>query len=444
MSLDVTLLQVMKERKQYNKLRKLVNPRALDLRTSAILADFGKYFEEVPDCKVIPMTREFRAFFAAAHRTLTEDQFSVYFAMFDQISQEPDEVAKGLLVEKMLEADLAVQLSDIAEKWTRGEEIDLGKIIRKLADDHESEVQRRVDIPFVKMTDDMFDEDVRNDGLTWRWECLNHVMRPLRGGDFIIIAGRPDKGKTTMLADNLTFMAPQVARANDAAFEVWKAAGRVPEDRPPVRYIQWFNNEGPGKRIMKRIVQSALGIPMSQIVEKQNAGTLWQEYEAIVGGYRTVIQVLDVHGYKSWQIEEVIRQVKPALMIFDMIDNIQFDGALLNGGQRTDQMLEAMYQWGRDLAVRHDCPVIATSQISADGDGMAYPTLSMLKDSKTGKQGAADAIITIGAKNEPAFENTRFIGLTKNKLRLEGRPQSPRAELILDGPSGRYIEAKQV
>src|SRR5690606_5983362 len=102
----------------------------------------------------------------------------------------------------------------------------------------------------------------------------------------------------------------------------------------------------------------------------------------------------------------------------------------------------AMYQWGRDLAVRHDCPVIATSQVSADGDGHAFPSLSMLKDSKTGKQGAADAIIVIGAKNEAAFENLRFIGLTKNKLALEGRPKSPRAEMILDGPAGRYVEAK--
>ena len=56
-------------------------------------------------------------------------------------------------------------------------------------------------------------------------------------------------------------------------------------------------------------------------------------------------------------------------------------------------------------------------------------------------QGAADAIITLGAKNEKAFENLRFIGLTKNKLALEGRPKSPHAELVLDGPAGRYLEA---
>jgi replicative DNA helicase len=131
----------------------------------------------------------------------------------------------------------------------------------------------------------------------------------------------------------------------------------------------------------------------------------------------------------------------PAIVVFDMIDNIRFDGEMINGGQRTDQMLEAMYQWGRDMAVRYDCPIIATSQISAEGDGLAFPTLAMLKDSKTGKQGAADAIITLGAKNEQAYEHIRFIGLTKNKLALEGRPKSPHSELVLDGPAGRYLEA---
>lgn len=440
MSLDVSLLQIMKHRKDFKKLIRTVNDRALDTRTAIILKDFGKFFEGT-DMDTIPLDREFLTFFFAEHPTIKPEDQTVYRAMFQQAMLEPNEMAKGLMMAKLLEADLAVQIADAADKYTRGDEIDLAAVIRRISEDHESAVKRKVDIPFVQMADDLFDEDVRNDGLKWRWDCLNRTMRPLRGGDFIIMAGRPDKGKTTALSDNLTYMAPQVAAANDKAYADWKAAGAKPEDKPPPKYIIWFNNEGPGKRIMKRIVQSAFGLPMSQIVAKQNAGTMWPEYEVLVGGYRTVIQVLDVHGYKSWQIEEILRQVPPALVVFDMIDNIQFDGQLINGGQRTDQMLEAMYQWGRDLAVRHDCPVIATSQISADGDGLAWPTLSMLKDSKTGKQGAADAIITIGAKNEPAYENTRFIGLTKNKLQLEGQPKSPKAELVLDGPAGRYVEA---
>jgi len=120
-----------------------------------------------------------------------------------------------------------------------------------------------------------------------------------------------------------------------------------------------------------------------------------------------------------------------------MVDNIKFGGSALNGGQRTDQILEAQYQWARMMAVKHDTPVIATSQISADGDGLQYPTLPMLKDSKTGKQGAADAIITLGAVNDPAYSGSRFIGTTKNKLRRQGAPASPQCEVVFDGERAR-------
>lgn len=124
--------------------------------------------------------------------------------------------------------------------------------------------------------------------------------------------------------------------------------------------------------------------------------------------------------------------------MFDMLDNIKFGGATANNGQRTDQLLEAMYQWGRIIAVKHDCVVLATSQISADGENLAFPTLSMLKDSKTGKQGAADFILTIGYQSQQP--NTRFLGLTKNKLAREGGPKTLNVQAIFDGGRGRYVD----
>lgn len=426
MSLDVSLLQILKHKKEYKRLIRTVNERSIDTRTKIILSDFGKYFELVDDCESIPLTREFHTWFVTvAHPQLKPEDHAVYLSMFELASHEPDETSKQMLVAKILEADLATVVADLTEQWQRGEEVDISKRLRALVDDYESQVRRKVKLPFVELGDHLFDEDKLNTGFKWRWDCLNLTMRPVRSGDFIILAGRPDKGKTTALADNLTYMAPQI----ESVF---------PGEN---RSIIWFNNEGPGKRIMKRMIQSALGLPMTEIVKLQDEGRLWDEYAACIGGDKFVIKVMDVHGFRSWQIEEILRQVPPAIVVFDMIDNIKFDGELINGGQRTDQMLEAMYQWGRELAVRFDCAVIATSQISADGDGLAYPTLAMLKDSKTGKQGAADAIITVGAKNEAAYENTRFIGLTKNKLHIEGRPKSPKAELVLDGPAGRYVEA---
>jgi replicative DNA helicase len=141
------------------------------------------------------------------------------------------------------------------------------------------------------------------------------------------------------------------------------------------------------------------------------------------------------------EVEDIMLKYKPALVLFDMVDNIKFGGEAINNGARTDQLLEAMYQWARLMGVKHDCAVLATSQISADGDGLSYPTLPMLKDSKTGKQGAADVIITIGALNDPVLENSRYIGTTKNKLVRTGKKGSPAQEVFFDSQRGRYKEA---
>jgi replicative DNA helicase len=62
----------------------------------------------------------------------------------------------------------------------------------------------------------------------------------------------------------------------------------------------------------------------------------------------------------------------------------------------------------------------------------------MLANSKTGKQGTADAIITVGALNDPVYAASRFIGLTKNKLARAGAPQSPRCEVMFDPSRSRY------
>lgn len=428
MALDITLLQVMKHRKKFNKLIRVVESRAVQQQTAIVISDFKKYFAEQPELERIPISREFSTWFTmVAHPKLAPEQAAIYAQMFKEIEREPDELAEQMLMGRLLEVNLAQAVSDIVEQYVRGDEIDFQKGIRDLLGNYDKDVERKINLPWVPVDESLFDEDLRNDGFKWRWECLTHVCRPLRGGDFVILAGRPDKGKTTALTDLSTYWAKQLPE--------------VYPDNPEKRRIIWLNNEGPGKRIVKRLVQSAFGCKTSELVAKQEAGTLWTDYEAAIGGHRTTISVVDIHGFKSWQVEEIFKQFPPGLVVFDMIDNVKFDGELANGGQRTDQILETMYQWGRDLAVRFDCPIIATSQISADGDGECFPTLPMLKDSKTGKQGAADLIITIGTSNDPSLEAMRFIGTTKNKLRLEGRPQSPRARMMMDATGGRYVDA---
>ncbi len=323
-------------------------------------------------------------------------------------------------MDRLVAADTADKLLKVIEKFNEGAEINLGAELSSIKEQFELDTSRKVKTPWVRDDiNDLLEDDANDTGFHWRLPALNEVMRPLRPGDFGILAGRPDTGKTTFVTDQLTFFAAQV----DALFPGQQ------------RTILWFNNEGPGNRIIKRLYQSALNATAADLVRKSQAGTVNVEYIETTGR-PDIIRVFDIHDFWNHEVEDIIRSTPPALIVFDMVDNIRFGGSVSNNGQRTDQLLEAMYQWARVIGVKHDCPVLATSQISADGENMCYPTLSMLKDSKTGKQGAADFILTIGFQSD--FPMSRYLGLTKNKLARDGGPKQLRAETTFDGARGRY------
>jgi len=421
----MTLLRLLRTKDKYDKLRRAVPDSVLDIKTKTILDDFGKYFREfdVERIEEEPFWLWFRTF---AHPKLNDEQRAIYQGVLKQVQEDLDPSLEAGLMSRLVSAATAADLLSMIERFHEGDEIDFGSELRSRVERFELEVNRKVKTPWVQ--DDinlLLQEDANDTGFHWRLEEVNLAMRPLRGGDFGIIAARPDVGKTTFTADNLTHFAAQVD-------QLFPGEGRE---------ILWFNNEGPGNRIVKRNFQSALNATTSELVAMSQAGTIGKRYVEATGGRPHTIRVFDIHDFWNYEVEDIIRQHKPALILFDMIDNIKFGGSVSNNGQRTDQLLEAMYQWGRIQAVKNDCPVLATSQISADGENQCYPTLSMLKDSKTGKQGAADFIMTIGYNSD--FTSSRYLGLTKNKLARENGPKQLKAEVIFDGQRGRYVTPSQ-
>lgn len=425
-SLDMTLLRIVRKRIDYDKLVRSINPEVLDERTRIVLKDFGKFFKEHDDVDQIDYEPFFLWFRMFAHKNLKPEDIEIYGQILRKIEDPISESLRNNFMARMVAAETANDLLKNIEKYNEGGEIEFGSMLRDAVEAFELATDRKVKQPWVD--DDIVDllqQDKNDEGLHFRLKCLNESLRPLRAGDKIIVAARPDVGKTTFLTHELTGMAPQI----DTLFPG--------EDR----CILWFNNEGLGKRIIPRLYQSALGASVSDLVRWSDEKTIHQRYADVVAKgniarAKSLIRVMDVHDFWNHEIEDIIRASNPALIVFDMIDNIKFGGSANNNGQRTDQLLEAMYQWGRVLGVKHDCAVMATSQVSADGENMQYPLLGMLKDSKTGKQGAADAIITIGYQAD--YPDARFIGTTKNKLAREGSPKSPRCEVVFDGPHGLY------
>lgn len=410
MAIDIQLLRIMRKRDEFHKLMPNIVPAALDKQTAAILADYKEYFDSFEHAEIDLST--FIPRFHRRHPSLTDEQKNAYEGILKQIGSEVDEGTRNGILANLYELKLGTDLANLLAQFEEGELADAPARFMEALDCYKRNAGIREASWINDDIGELLGQESDQSGYEWRLQCLRDSMRGLRPGDFGIVAGRPDKGKTTFLASEVTYLARQ-----------------LPEDKNVV----WLNNEGPGKRIVPRLYQAALGYTVSDLIKQHQLGRLVTEYEYAVG--RTDrIRVVDIHGMNNYQVESIVEANSAGIVLYDMIDNVKGFG----DAARTDLQLERMYQWARELGVKHEFVGIATSQISNEGDGLQFPTLGMLKDSKTGKQGACDFQLMIGAANDPGLANARFISLPKNKLRREGKPGDPRATVQFRGDIARY------
>lgn len=223
---------------------------------------------------------------------------------------------------------------------------------------------------------------IKAPGLKWRLGAMNSMLGPLRKGDFGFIFARPESGKTTFLADQITFMAGQA-------------------DGP----ILWFNNEQAGEVVLARCQQACFGITSQELFHDY---PLWRErYKEATGGK---IHIYDHASINYRDVDKLCRRYDPALIIFDQIDKIK---GFTN--DRHDLELKVLYQWARELAKEYG-PVIGVCQAGVTGEGKKYLTMDDVDSSKTAKQGEADWILGIGKAHQEGMENIRHLHLCKNKL----------------------------
>jgi len=235
------------------------------------------------------------------------------------------------------------------------------------------------------VTDDL--EELWNDtrhtaGLRWRLKTLNRMLGSLRKGDFGFIFARPETGKTTFLASEVTFFASQTEGT-----------------------ILWFNNEEGGKKVKIRIYQAATGLTLTQLYANRPKHSA--EYMKVTKGN---IRLIDDAGMSKRQVERICKEVNPALVIFDQIDKIK---GFTN--DREDLRLGGIYIWARELAKKY-CPVIGVCQSDVTGENKRWLTMDNVANAKTSKQAEADWILGIGAVHDQGLEYVRFLHASKNKL----------------------------
>jgi len=387
MSYDIDLLVVTSNKDTYNRFKEHVKKHNVSPITMEIFNVLGEYWDNYPARTELNYS-EFRTFFSIVKGRKVKDP-SAYEVAFDNLKDaldKPSPIVKDLLG-KLIQTDYATQIYDVCLKIGTGMGGDL-ESIEPMLNAYKKEIGTTVDKQdvFVNPSLSYISETVATGGLRWRLKELNVALGPLRKGDFIIVAARPETGKTTFTASEASYMMTQLQ---------------------PDEHVIWINNEEASNKVMMRVIQSFHGVTTGDLLGNAD----YYEEEFISNGGKRFLVLDDDSGVKSAvKIARLFKEYKPGLIIFDQLDKVHGFKQ-----DREDLRIGQLYEWARDIAKEY-CPVIAISQVDGTGEGEKWIQMNQLRGSKTDKIGEADAIITIGKSNEPAMDLQRFIHVPKNKL----------------------------
>lgn len=260
---------------------------------------------------------------------------------------------------------------------------------------------------------ELYENQIQKHGLRWRLNTLNRMFGSLRRGDFGFLFARPESGKTTFLASEVTHFASQLTEENGP--------------------ILWFNNEEDGKKVQLRIFQATLGVSLQDLFK--DVATSKSLYYDLT---RDKIKVIDSANISKQQVEALCKKYQPSCIIFDQLDKIK--GFI---GDREDLRLGAVYQWARELAKVY-CPVMAVCQADGTGEGKKWLTMENVANAKTAKQAEADWILGIGASHQDGFEFIRHLHASKNKLTgdedSDPKMRHGKADVIIQPEIARYSD----
>jgi len=394
--LDLEILSALSTRQSYDRYSRFVKLSSLTEESANILQAMGEWYNANPSVDSVSW-KGFAAWFSLVrHSKMDKAKLELHKQLLAILERNdvPEADIKPLL-EGLAKRDYASQIADTALRIADGDtKVSLDDVESILVDYHKQ--SGRVDEVEAYVGDFSLDRltSVAGPGLQWRLDVLNEGAGELREGDLVMFGKRPDSGGTTFVAQEATWMAEQMSFDEN---------------------VLWFNNEEQGDKVRRRIVQAALGWSAEEMDEFLPEAL--EQYTDIMGGNRNKIRVYDKSKIHVKEADHAIKKFKPRLIIFDQL--WKFKGFEHEGDVQNQTHLA---HWAREKA-KEGASVIAVHQLGGEAENQLYPTMDMLFGSKTGIQGEADLIITMGRKW--SMEGKRGIFLPKNKL-LTPRDKSKR------------------
>ncbi len=417
---DIKLLALFSDKETYEKYRKVVSKEAISLsETGTALADFEAFYRAFPTYESIDFD-QFRTFVRVIrHPEWKPDKHEAYELILSRVQAQKVAGVDATILDHFQRVQAVEQIIEIATDIAQGRKDDLTPII-----DIATKVKRdsiaTEDVSHLFGPTDLtkiLESRVRSGGLEWRVDALNTSAGPLHSGDFVILMGRPESGKTSWLCSELTHMAAQLPEDKDAAI---------------------FNPEEGGGRLFLRLITSALDDDIITVAADEASAR--GRYESALGRMDRIKVIEPAGGISTRDIEKVLEKGNYGLVAINVIDKIKLPKSYI--AEKEVDRYRNLALWLRECANKYQVPILAVAQADAAAEGQKYLNMGMVYGSKTGVQGEADLLIGMGM--DAMVPGRRYLSLLKNKL--PGGPKTnpllkhAKIEVNFNEATGRYSD----
>lgn len=398
LSPDIELVRALSSRENYEAFRPFVKEYAVLPEVLPIVEDVGAWLTKHPTEPCV----EWRAFLAWArvHQrpSWKPDRWAVYRAIVDNVASAPGAYS-GSIVERFRELDVATRVRALADKaLAKGGTAAVSELADAVNAYATALNDRTAITPAAEPSlAEMLDGLVRKDGLEWRVEDMNVSIGPLHKGDLVLVGARPEVGKTTFLCSEFTHMVTQLPEGKHAVI---------------------FNNEEIANKVRVRLVQSALGTTIADLLADPPSASA--AYTATLAGRR--IDVIHDTALTTKDIEKRLKAGDYGLIGFNILDKIIGFAGKGDGGDKEVERLRKLGIWARGLADKYGV-VFALAQADASAEGQRILNQSQLYGTKTGLVSESDAMVMIGKDNTPGMADRRWLNVVRNKM-----PGGPRTK----------------
>lgn len=389
--IDLDMLAFMKDRDQYYSYKDIINKGLCTKESWTLIGDFGRYFAAYPEVQ-----------------SINDGDFELWLRVQGHPGWKPEEhQIYGTIIRNVQARTAPVRdtFLDQLEHLRFGQELSRAKremesgawgpedVLSSLTGIRDASVQTGSTASPLTL-DDLALNQRSDDGLYFRCEDLNQAIGPIRRGDFVVIAKRPEVGGTSFLTSEMSYMVEQLD--TDASAVI-------------------FNNEEAPDKVFTRMLSGALGVDYRTMM---NAPKLYQQqWEQWLGGrqwdlnHNTSMSLSGIHRH--------LRDTRPSLIGINVLAKV--DGT---SKKEDHDKLEALGQEMRRISQEYG-PVLAVVQADPSAEGMRYIPQDRIYKSKTGLQGEADVLIMIG-HDDNGPPDSRYIHVAKNKI-----PPAPCCDLAV-------------